>query len=136
MHVGELLDRGISSGPRLRKPLPWISSPLREPEHAHCPAGQVLTETTVPEPHLHREIEKRSPSQRSKLPPFKHRHESSTIELFYDLFFVANLTSFSRNHEIVDSKSKFRSLFLAIYLSHYSSTELYWFLHHLVVYLA
>ncbi|MFI5420433.1 MAG: low temperature requirement protein A [Nitrososphaerales archaeon] len=39
------------------------------------------------------------------LPPFKHRHESSTVELFYDLFFVANLATFTANHEIVDADS-------------------------------
>jgi len=53
-----------------------------------------------------RDIERSQPGQKSKLPPFKHRSDSSTIELFYDLFFVANLASFSGNHEIVDSKSE------------------------------
>ena len=33
---------------------------------------------------------------------FKPRHESTTIELFYDLFFVANLTIFTENNEIED----------------------------------
>lgn len=136
MHIGQVLDRGISTGPRLRKTTPWITNPLSGPECAYCQAGQVLTETTDLEPHPNQETERHSPSQRSKLPSFKHRHESSTIELFYDLFFVANLSSFSGNHEIVDSKSKFRSLFLVICLSYYSSAELYWFLHHLVVYMA
>jgi low temperature requirement protein LtrA len=36
---------------------------------------------------------------------FKHHHESSTVELFYDLFFVANLTTFTVNYEIVDADS-------------------------------
>ena len=34
------------------------------------------------------------------VPVFKPHRESSTIELFYDLFFVANLTVFTKNHEI------------------------------------
>lgn len=38
--------------------------------------------------------------QRSDVPVFKKHHESSTIELFYDLFFVANLSTFTANHEI------------------------------------
>ncbi|KAF4636310.1 hypothetical protein G7Y89_g1786 [Cudoniella acicularis] len=40
-----------------------------------------------------------------KLPEF-HRHEEATnIELFYDLFFVANLASFSSVHEINDNST-------------------------------
>lgn len=34
------------------------------------------------------------------VPVFKPHREASTIELFYDLFFVANLTVFTKNHEI------------------------------------
>lgn len=112
MRIGRALDRGISTGPRLRKHTPWISSPLTAPEHAHCQPGQVSAEASVAESHSNQDIESRSAGQKSKLPPFKHRSESSTIELFYDLFFVANLSSFSGNHEIVDSKSKLLSLLL------------------------
>jgi hypothetical protein len=39
------------------------------------------------------------------VPEFKKRTETTNIELFYDLFFVANLTSFSTNHEITDTDS-------------------------------
>ena len=38
-------------------------------------------------------------------PPLKRPHESSTIQLFYDLFFVANLTTFTSVHEINDKNS-------------------------------
>ncbi|RPA87189.1 hypothetical protein BJ508DRAFT_321078 [Ascobolus immersus RN42] len=38
----------------------------------------------------------------------ERKHESTTIELFYDLFFVGNLTTFTYVHEINDMKS-FRS---------------------------
>ena len=38
-------------------------------------------------------------------PPLKRPHESSTIQLFYDLFFVANLTTFTSVHEINDKLS-------------------------------
>ena len=34
---------------------------------------------------------------------FKPRHESTAIELFYDLFFVANLSVFTENNEIGDA---------------------------------
>ncbi|KAF1991551.1 hypothetical protein K402DRAFT_459537 [Aulographum hederae CBS 113979] len=33
------------------------------------------------------------------------RHEASTVELFFDLYFVANLTTFTANHAIVDIDS-------------------------------
>ena len=39
-------------------------------------------------------------------PPLKRPHESTTIQLFYDLFFVANLTTFTSVHEINDKNSK------------------------------
>jgi len=39
------------------------------------------------------------------VPEFKKRTETTNIELFYDLFFVANLTAFSGNHEINDTKT-------------------------------
>lgn len=38
------------------------------------------------------------------VPIFKHHHEASTIELFYDLFFVANLSVFTLNHEIINGQ--------------------------------
>ena len=39
--------------------------------------------------------------------PEFHRHaEATTIELFYDLFFVANLTTFTANLYINSSRSK------------------------------
>ncbi|KAE9377366.1 hypothetical protein N431DRAFT_542699 [Stipitochalara longipes BDJ] len=39
------------------------------------------------------------------VPEFKKRTETTNIELFYDLFFVANLTAFSSQHEINDTKT-------------------------------
>lgn len=39
------------------------------------------------------------------MPAFKEHEKASMIELFYDLFFVANLSTFTSNHEIVDLKS-------------------------------
>ena len=40
-------------------------------------------------------------------PVFKRHAESTPSELFYDLFFVANLTTFTNQHEINDHQSKF-----------------------------
>lgn len=39
-------------------------------------------------------------------PVLKRAHEASTIQLFYDLFFVANLTTFTNVHEIDDADSE------------------------------
>lgn len=33
-------------------------------------------------------------------PAFRHHAEATSNELFYDLFFVANLTTFTNNHEV------------------------------------
>ena len=41
----------------------------------------------------------------SELPAFERHEESTAIELFYDLFFVANLTTFSNIHEINSPKT-------------------------------
>ena len=40
-------------------------------------------------------------------PRLRRHHKTSTVQLFYDLFFVANLTTFTSAHEInsVDGKS-------------------------------
>ena len=43
---------------------------------------------------------------KSSRPFFKPRHQARTVELFFDLFFVANLTIFSIDHEINDGASK------------------------------
>ena len=39
------------------------------------------------------------------IPEFQRHADTTNIELFYDLFFVANLTSFSGNHEINDQQA-------------------------------
>ena len=94
-----------------RKHTPWIDSPLEASADSHDSGA-----STPPE----NEHEVKSPRQKTHAlkfslphhhhpdpdhPPFKHRHESSTVELFYDLFFVANLATFTANHEIVDAES-------------------------------
>ena len=42
---------------------------------------------------------------RDALPIFQTHNEPSSIQLFYDLFFVANLSACTTNHGIVDSRS-------------------------------
>ena len=41
------------------------------------------------------------------VPVLKRAHEASTIQLFFDLFFVANLTTFTSLHEIDTWTGKF-----------------------------
>ena len=45
----------------------------------------------------------------SEEPILKTAHESSVIQLFYDLFFVANLTTFTAIHEVTDINSMLRT---------------------------
>jgi hypothetical protein len=39
-------------------------------------------------------------------PQFQHYEETSNIQLFFDLFFVANLTTFTNRHEINSVESR------------------------------
>lgn len=48
--------------------------------------------------------ESRREQRREQQPHFRAHHEASSIELFYDLFFVANLATFTTNHPI-DNKA-------------------------------
>ena len=111
MLLKQVLSRTHSSeslaGPR--KHTPWIESPL-DPVAVSQPSG-----SCTPPAH---DLQAKSPHDQTHSlkfslphysdpdhPPFRHRHESSTVELFYDLFFVANLVTFTANHEIVDANS-------------------------------
>ncbi|KAK1752812.1 bacterial low temperature requirement A protein-domain-containing protein [Echria macrotheca] len=57
---------------------------------------------------------------------FAPRHEASTLELFFDLFFVANLATFTAYHAIVDHSSLFAYVgFFAIIWVTWFHTVLY-----------
>jgi hypothetical protein len=75
--------------PTTQNPTPWFSSPVRR---------------GFKEDMLH--SGKVKYCKASEIHMFEERHESSTVELFYDLFFVANLATYTANHEIVDGKCK------------------------------
>lgn len=96
-----------------RKHTPWISSPLdlkamedRSGDTSYraseMKAGERVQE--FGETPLHRSD--------SELLIFKSYSERSTIELFYDLFFVANLATFTANHEIVNADCEITSISL------------------------
>ncbi|KAK4235556.1 bacterial low temperature requirement A protein-domain-containing protein [Achaetomium macrosporum] len=57
---------------------------------------------------------------------FAPRHEASTLELFFDLFFVANLATFTAYHSIIDHSSLFAYVgFFAIIWVTWFHTVLY-----------
>ncbi|KAL8699625.1 MAG: hypothetical protein Q9201_005901 [Fulgogasparrea decipioides] len=96
----------MESRAKLRyRALPLIASPWeRECHQGHKQHGtphgtsdgssleKSQSVVSVPEPH-------------SSTPTFREREEASSLELFYDLFFVANLTSFTTVHAIDDKKT-------------------------------
>lgn len=108
MHFPTALTRQKSNdslGPR--KHTPWIASPLAQRPSSHngdseetksAAAERVVEfDESQYDLHLHR--------THTEEPLFREHHESSTVELFYDLFFVANLATFTSNHDIVDASS-------------------------------
>lgn len=88
--------------------LPFIATPLEQEgghghHHGHNQSEVSLDQEQDFKSGGHsREIE----VIRDDTPVFREKEEASTIELFYDLFFVANLTSFTNIHAIDDRTSK------------------------------
>lgn len=85
--------------------LPIIASPLQEEGeeehgHGHGHEDHSYTQTAESKGLVH-EV---SPLAQDDVPVFREKEEANTIELFYDLFFVANLTSFTNIHPITDHK--------------------------------
>ena len=121
------LRHRVSHAPR--RPLPWFvtpvdkthslptennekyvseeateANPIRSQESSDS-NNQVSHESSYSNNHLSHESTHTSTAKSTKDPRavvFKTRHESTAIELFYDLFFVANLTVFTDKHEIDD----------------------------------
>lgn len=60
---------------------------------------------------------------------FRKQHEASTLELFFDLFFVANLAIFTTNHQHESPLCKSSICFFQpSLLTMFSCGQLYWFL--------
>ena len=81
------------------KHIPLFTSPLKSPNGS--PHGEHLLKQ--PSPHYASSGESTPPhvpNHDTDEPVLKQTHESNTIQLFYDLFFVANLTTFTSIHEI------------------------------------
>lgn len=96
------------------KHVPLFASPLETPKHDHQaphpesslkhPQNSVQAlsgDVSPPSSHYEKHQQHGDPEE----PRLKRAHESSVIQLFYDLFFVANLTTFTKVHEINNSDS-------------------------------
>lgn len=102
---------------------PWFVSPVRVP----CESCAKV------EPPYHRSTDCRNfekhdytcaakaGKQVEQLPRFEKHEEPSSIQLFYDLFFVANLSACTKNHQIVDGGS------LAGYIGFFTLMWFTWF---------
>jgi hypothetical protein len=108
MKLSHVLSRTQSNESLIsRKHVPWTASPLdkramsssgREgsPQEEKVNINERVVQFNKPNGH----------HQINDIPIFKPHRESSTIELFYDLFFVANLTVFTKNHEVNSAKGE------------------------------
>ena len=104
------------------KVLPWFSSPLATVhDHQHLHGEAVRDQSSSGSLASEPEREKQDAHVRTRHlraadgePELKRANESSVIQLFYDLFFVANLTTFTSVHEINDANSMFK-LFFPLY---------------------
>ena len=87
--------------------LPLIASPLEQHRHSehheHKIAEHETEQTTVRKPEGVVTVYE----EHQGTPAFREREEASSIELFYDLFFVANLTSFTNTNPIDDKDSTY-----------------------------
>jgi low temperature requirement protein LtrA len=122
-------EEGVHAAP---KSLPLIKSPLEEKDSSFLLLGQIPTEDSESRESQSQEPKGtktrfRLPSNRHHSnnnaddPHFKVHHEASSIELFYDLFFVANLTTFTANHPIDDRGT------LASYMGFFTLLWFTWF---------
>jgi hypothetical protein len=96
------------------KHISLIKSPLIESQSAEIPSNHSDSSLSKKEPFSNVEYQGVPPLEQKKgsheddpdFPRLRYEQESSTIQLFYDLFFVANLTTFTAKHQVSDSNSK------------------------------
>lgn len=96
----------MSMTKRRYKVLPLFPSPLEEDHLEHhqdrkSDSSHSETDLTSDEEGATTKADQTHPA-RHRMPIFREREEAHSIELFYDLFFVANLTSFTGVHSIDD----------------------------------
>jgi low temperature requirement protein LtrA len=110
-----------------KRPLGFFSSPLSSDHayhHAQAPSPPPSMDDVEQQKNMHTTTSvpfENSDCALHESPAF-HRHaEATTSELFYDLFFVANLTTFTSNLEINDRNS------LTAYIGFFSLLWLTWY---------
>ncbi|KAI9689684.1 MAG: hypothetical protein M1820_010084 [Bogoriella megaspora] len=92
------------------KRIHFFASPLTNPRGTYSPAKHGDEEVQVSNVQLTHTISEGTPPYANEdeclhdSPAFKRHSEATSTELFYDLFFVANLTTFTSSHEINDHK--------------------------------
>jgi hypothetical protein len=119
--LGNSMTKDIHHGMKIElihpRRVPLISNPLKgvEEEHGHGHAP------VAPHPPLkHADSSDGSddehPEKGQEFDPHDHEpvlryhHESPTIQLFYDLFFVANITTFTSQHEVSNVNGKLSNI--------------------------
>ena len=90
------------------KRLPWFGSLLVTGESEHSQHSHHASSTHDSE--IDSLDEKQSSMAEDGEPPLHRHHEAPVIQLFYDLFFVANLTTFTGVHEVNDKQSKSKTI--------------------------
>jgi hypothetical protein len=88
-----------------RRYTPWIKSPLhptthRLPRHQSAQGTEKIANETLVDSNEHFFHE-----DNAEIPIFRKHHEASTLELYYDLYFVANLSIFAADHDIYNVES-------------------------------
>jgi hypothetical protein len=88
-----------------RRYTPWIKSPLhptthRLPRHQSAEGTEKIANETLVDSNEHFFHE-----DNAEIPIFRKHHEASTLELYYDLYFVATLSIFTADHDINNVES-------------------------------
>jgi low temperature requirement protein LtrA len=102
---------------------PWFVSPVRVPCESCAKYEPPYSRSTECENFGRHDYTcaAKAAKQAEQLPRFEKHEEPSSIQLFYDLFFVANLSACTKNHQIVDGSS------LAAYIGFFTLMWFTWF---------
>lgn len=111
--------------------LPLIGNPVQRPAHdgkrlSHLALAPLAALPGI-EPHARKEeyIAFVQEHQHDDAPEFHHHKEATNAELFYDLFFVANLTVFSYVHDVndVQTLAQYAGFFVLLWFTWYDRTH-------------